>query len=251
MLRFNAHNFVAAFNTLGQAEFEIRAGRTIPSDRTVGAIGACFGMLLKQCEALELEYSARYLKRLVESDDLRTFQGILKAIETSKERIWDELDSRTYVQIEPPRAKYYEPLQPPFGEAVFSQFASANDDIVEAGNCLSLERYTACVFHLMRVTEAGLKVLGRELGIPYAPSWEAYLRQIAKIVEADWNTKSKAERARQPLYKDLAGDLQSVKIAWRNPTMHIVKKYAADEAMQIYNSVKQFVTRLAEAGFSE
>ncbi len=251
MLRFYAHNFVAAFGTLGQAMMEIRSGHTSPSSRTLGAVGASLGMLLKQCQELELKFSAVHLKRLAESDELRTLPKMLKALEETQQRIWDELNERTYVQIPVGSAMYYEPSTPPFGQKVFDQFSSAIDDVREAGNCLALERSTAVVFHLMRVMEAGLKVLAKELGIAYAPSWESYLKQIAIAVEGDWKSKTAAEKARQPLYKELAGDLHAVKIAWRNPTMHIVKKYTPDEAMQVYNCVRQFMQRLAGADFSE
>jgi hypothetical protein len=33
--------------------------------------------------------------------------------------------------------------------------------------------------------------------------------------------------------------------------MHIIKKYDADEAAQIYAAVKQFMNRLADAGLHE
>jgi hypothetical protein len=168
-----------------------------------------------------------------------------------RSRIHDEIEAQVVLALDPKRREFWESGNPAFGQDVFDHFPSAIDDVIEAGNCLALDRYTASVFHLLRIMEAGLRVLGKELGIPYAPSWESYLRQISTLVESDWKSKTISERARQPLYKELAGDLQSIKIAWRNPTMHIVKKYVADEAMQIYICVKQFMMRLARAGFSE
>jgi hypothetical protein len=167
------------------------------------------------------------------------------------ESVNDELGSQLFLAIEPSKRGFYKPSNPPFGQLAFDRFPSAIDDILDASNCLALDQNTAVVFHLMRVMEVGLKVLAKEIGIPYAPSWESYLKQIRTNVEGDWKSKTDAEKARQPLYKDLAGDLQTVKIAWRNPTMHIVKKYTADEASQIYDCVKQFIIRLAGAGFSE
>jgi hypothetical protein len=47
-------------------------------------------------------------------------------------------------------------------------------------------------------------------------------------------------------YRDLTGDLLLVKQAWRNPTMHIDRKYGVDEAEQILNAAKIFMKRLAE-----
>jgi hypothetical protein len=39
------------------------------------------------------------------------------------------------------------------------------EDISEAAQCLALNRPTACVFHLMRVMETGVQILGNRLGI--------------------------------------------------------------------------------------
>ena len=251
MLRFYAHNFVAAFSTFGQVMMELRSGHTMPSEKSLLAMGGNLGMLQKHCEEMGLEFSAMHLKRISESDDLRQLSYILKSLEEVQQRVWDELNARVYVQISPDGAKYYEPAFPPFGQLVFDQFPTAIDDVVEASNCLALERNTAAVFHLMRVMEAALRVLTNELGIPYAPSWESYLRQLNSLIEGDWKAKSPELRSKQTFYKEITGDLQTIKTAWRNPTMHIVKSYNHDEAVRIYDCVKHLMERFAEAGLSE
>ena len=50
---------------------------------------------------------------------------------------------------------------------------------------------------------------------------------------------------------DVMGDLQAVKLAWRNPTMHIVKKYSEDEASRIFDAVRGFMQRLASKPLQE
>jgi hypothetical protein len=131
-----------------------------------------------------------------------------------------------------------------FGEEVEEQFPDAVLDIDEASRCAAFQRYTACVFHLMRVTESGLKRLANLLGIPYAPSWESYIKQIGSSVEKDWKDKSAEWKSNEQFYKELLGDLQAVKLAWRNPTMHIVRNYGPDEAAQIFSATKIFMARL-------
>lgn len=128
MLRFNAHNFVAAFGTLGQAMMEIRSGRTMPSNRTLGAVGASLGELPEAVRTVGVGVIRMHLKRLAESDDLQQLPTLLKGMEESQQRIWDELSNRVYVQIYSDKAKYYEPTSPPFGH----QFSTAIDDVEEA-----------------------------------------------------------------------------------------------------------------------
>lgn len=133
-----------------------------------------------------------------------------------------------------------------FGEEVWNRFPAARDDITEAGLCLAVLRGTASVFHLMRVMEEGLKAIAAPLGIPYAPSWESYLRQMDKKINEPHSTKPPDWRRLQPLFIELLGDLQSVKIAWRNPTMHIVRHYTPEEAEEIFAAVRRFMSRLAQ-----
>ena len=60
------------------------------------------------------------------------------------------------------QAGYYE-QEELFGSEVHTNFESTRDDVKEAGNCYATGRYTACVFHCMRVLEKGLHALVREL----------------------------------------------------------------------------------------
>ena len=146
-------------------------------------------------------------------------------------------------------ARFYRDRQI-FGERVEVAFPSAIKDIEASGKCLAFGEGTACVFHLMRIMELGLKVLARPLAIPYAPSWESYLKQIETQMTKKHKTKSKKWKKEEPLFRDLAGDLQMVKIAWRNPTMHIVRHYDQSEAEDVFRAVRAFMKRLAEK-FSE
>lgn len=109
---------------------------------------------------------------------------------------------------------------------------------------------TACVFHMMRVMEVGLKALAKALGIPYAPSWESYLRQIDNRISAKHKTKGIKWKRDEAMFRNLHGDLQAIKIAWRNPTMHIVRSYSPEEAEDVYRAVRTFMKHLSKK-FSE
>ena len=91
------------------------------------------------------------------------------------ERIEDEMDGILFFFVQQDRVKYYETAEKLFGEEVIKSFPSTMVDIEEAGKCLAVGRGTACVFHLCRVLELGLRATAKRLGIPYAPSWESYL----------------------------------------------------------------------------
>jgi hypothetical protein len=97
----------------------------------------------------------------------------------------------------------------------------------------------------MRVMEEGLKLLAKLLGIPYAPSWESYIRQISENISQKHRKKGIRWKKDEPFFKEVLGNLESIKIAWRNPTMHIVRRYDDEEAEQIFIAVRLFMQRLA------
>ena len=97
-----------------------------------------------------------------------------------------------------------------FGPDVEDQFAEAVNDMDEACRCASFQLYTACVFHLMRITESGLKKLANKLGIPYAPSWESYIKQIGSNIDKDWKDKSSEWKSDEPFSRVRFGTCQAI-----------------------------------------
>lgn len=169
---------------------------------------------------------------------------IEQAVLELKNRLFDELCERQFLYVSPAKTKFYtEPML--FGRIVNDRFPTAIDDIEEAGKCLALGQATACVLHVIRVLEVGLKALAAALKIPYAPSWESYLRQIAAKIDEKHKNKTAKWKKDEKFYRDLSGDLIVIKQAFRNPTMHVGRKYGDEEAEQIFNSAKTFMSRLA------
>lgn len=172
-------------------------------------------------------------------------RGVAAMTKELKQRLLDELDERQFLYVPPELERYYkDPML--MGREVNDRFPQAIDDIEGAGKCLALQEGTACVLHTMRVMEVGLKALGAALKIPYAPSWESYLKQIADKIALKHKNKTKAWKRDERFYRDLSGDLLTVKQAWRNPTMHVDRKYAPHEAEQIFQATTHFMQRLAK-----
>ncbi len=133
----------------------------------------------KQCLRINLNVSARKVTRILRSKSFTPSEFKVSICDLG-ERIADELRGVFFLRMTTSQAEMFTSNTPLFGERVFQAFPSANYDIAEAGKCLACERSTAAVFHLMRVMEAGLKVLARGMDITYAPSWESYLTQITR-----------------------------------------------------------------------
>ena len=171
-------------------------------------------------------------------------EDLYRDISDLRSRIEDQLKGRYFLFISPSLVQYYEQKQL-FGQEVANAFPKAIDDIEGAGKCLAVGQGTACVMHLMRVMEVGLKALAKSLKIDYAPSWDGYLNKIQSKIDTKRKTKGVKWKRDEKFYRDVSGDLVSVKHAWRNPSMHVDRRYSTEEAEEIFKTVKAFMCKLA------
>ncbi len=251
MLKIHGPNFCHAIMALARVQLitENQKAANVPDE-------AIHPDLVKSCEALLTDFATNVgnLGAIVTqraAQDLMMRLPRLKYLSLGQEYAYlektlrFELEKSALFALAAARASYWTQEEPLFGAAVNERFPHAIDDIVSAGKCLATDQGTAVVFHLMRVMEEGLKALAKEMSIPYAPSWESYIKQITKKMEEPYSKRPPKWRKHGTFYRDVLGDLQAVKFAWRNPTMHIVKKYNPDEAEDIYRCVRSFMQRLA------
>ncbi len=163
--------------------------------------------------------------------------------------VYHRLISMKFFAIESRHNEYFSKKNP-FGGDVPRSFPSAIYDIEEAGKCLALDRYTACVFHLMRVLEIALRALAKKLNDETVdpernPSWERILNRIRCEMNKDKKDRSPEWLADEEFLVEAAAHLQTVKNAWRNPTVHPQNSYTVDEAGEIFQSVKAFMKHVA------
>lgn len=155
------------------------------------------------------------------------------------------MTSLIYFAIEPDKQSLLEKNL--FGEKVAAVFSSAVFDIEEAGKCLVFERWTASVFHLMRVMEVGLRVLGNTLKLPTTTNrnWDSILKKCDSELAKPLAQRSPEWASDDAFFSNATAMLRAVKDAWRNPTMHIEKTYTEEQAEDVWNAVKGFIRSLA------
>lgn len=116
---------------------------------------------------------------------------------------------------------------------------------------LSAGLSTAAVFHLMKVLEVGLDLLGKKFGITLANSnWGPIIDQIEKAVNEMHNDRSWSSlpdfKDQEAFYSQATSHFRIVKNAWRNYTMHGRTKYTETESVQIFESTRAFMQKLSE-----
>jgi hypothetical protein len=206
-----------------------------------------------ECTRLGLATTAATLRRMAQSRAGKFTYGDVQQLEEELHgRLRDELEARICLMIETEKAKFFaEPhLFDTKDVKVSDHFPSAIYDIEEAGKCFALDRYTACVFHLMRVMEVGLRALGASLNDPTLdpktnPTWGRILNRGDKELAKPANDRSPEWRTKADFFEGAHATLRAVSIAWRNPTMHLEKTYNEERALDIFNAVKGTMRHLA------
>lgn len=196
--------------------------------------------LAEQCEKLRLQVAAEGAKGIPST---RSSDELQRAVAFVRDAITIGLNHRKFFEPEPQYARYFENPKL-FGDQVFAAFPSATDDIAEAGTCLALERATACVMHLMRASEVALKALANSVGAGRQSDWGGYIREIYKELEKQVKAAGAATSDHQ-FYAEAAAQIDNVKRARRNPSMHVDKSYSQPRAEEILLATKSLMSHLA------
>ena len=256
MLRAYARNFselAVALRDIEQLLAKVQAaGSEVITEHSLrlraGNIDSVMEQIRSACTDLGLDIAIQKLDRiqkvkLHQGSSARELQALFYEL---RERINDDLRGKHFFYVPASDIGFYEkPVQ--FGEEVHSKFPTTITDVEEAGKCLALGRYTASVFHLMRVMEAGVKELGSKVGLRKVlleRPWGELARDIGTQVGKMPQKPARLMRKKEE-YATVLAHLNAVRLAWRNTTMHPKLSYTSEEAHEIFGHVKAFMRDLA------
>jgi hypothetical protein len=161
-----------------------------------------------------------------------------------------ELGSINFRAVPKEKSKYCDPKWL-FDSPIQQNFPSAWGEFQSAGKCYAYGENTACAFHLNRALEWALKSLAVHLGKRFdRNSWERHLEDIDKELTARY-TDAKARTPEEKFYSEAATQFGNMKVAWRNPTMHIEAHYDETQAAYLLTTVEQFMAHLANNNLRE
>ena len=251
MLRFYANNFTAA---LGQIS-ELRAVARSLTEKTLDddSKKVCSRIVLALATSIvdmDLRYTMKACARVdeaIEKQSALTLAELSRMLDDIDRRMHDELEDMYILALTSKEHDLYTPNDPLFDNDVAAKIASAAFDIEESGKCLAVGRYTACVFHLMRTMERGAQQFAAVLGLSIKSasgsdeSWNSITTKIQRKVDA-----LSAGDKNKPVYNSILSYLHSVRIAWRNETMHPKATYTQEEAESVFTAVRSFMKELAK-----
>lgn len=220
-----------------------------PDESTKDAIRETIRDLRGNLESLELPVAVKQLDRITVSLGANvpvTMGNLAHATTELSARMEDELETSLVLQIPRERSPYFEKTDG-FGSGVGTRFPDVAFDLEEAHTCYALGRYTAAIYHTMRVLEVGLQELAADLrvSVPDSKNWQVLLdncRTAIKALPRSTGDEKKQLGQRQAT----VAHLQSVKDAWRNDTMHPRAQYTEPQARDILTNAKALMASLAE-----
>jgi hypothetical protein len=198
--------------------------------------------------SLSVKAADRIVNRLKGGARLPEVTTDMKELQT---RIVDELDSVLLLRVEADRVeKYRSPLDG--WEVVVDRFSCAFD-VEEATKCFATERYTACVFHLMRVVESAvleLQIFLKEKDLK--AHFGSVIQKLENLVQ-----KSKYDdvpaylQSYLPFMRDALPQLHAVKDSWRNKVAHLdnriipTETFTEELASGVYSATLLLMNKLS------
>jgi len=210
--------------------------------------------LLEHCYKLHLTVSLKEAEKMLPffNDPNSAPQHIKDMANRLSSVIHSELDGQMLFFMEPSRVEYFNPLWLA-ASPVDEFFPQTCNELRSAGRCYSYGEPTACVFHLMRVIDAGLRSVAASLGISYdARNWSGIGQKIQAKMEEKYVGKTDEWKKSEPFYASILTDIQAISRGHRNPVLHeIEKKYTDSEAHYLMTITEAFMSHLADNGIKE
>lgn len=130
-------------------------------------------------------------------------------------------------------------------------YPNASFELEEASKCLAFGRYTAAVFHAMRLLEIGIRALAKRLSIPdptrpAEKNWGIILSAMQLRIDELWPRQKRLANTEGSAFEALHALLEAVRNPWRNATMHVETIYAPHEALHILRCSAFFMNNLSK-----
>lgn len=217
--------------------------------------GGCLRNVLPILDQLNLRIAKQQVEQFAGEMELLPIENVIATSDNIRSILEQELMQRKFFVLNVDHGKYYN--NPSLaGDNFKDRFPKANVELIEAGNCFALDRYTACVCHLMRSLEYGLKALDADLKINWKPgevdrqTWGQIIRKIESEKEMpDHKPKivcSPAWEKKPEFYGSCLSVLSSIKSAYRDTTFHVALSYDEPSAHHIFEMTKGFLRQVAE-----
>jgi hypothetical protein len=213
----------------------------------------CVGELLLDeadhtCVKLEQLFRKRYC----------TYRQLYELLKRLREDIVRGVGQEFFFHYRPALARMFFEIKGEWKEAI-TGFPLLEREIQAGVDCYAMEDYPGCVFHTMRIAEAGLREIARDVGVKALSAkrgekkpieWGTWDEVFTAIDNKSAETRKKVQgpkRDRLFVYYDMAlTELKWMRGLYRDPTMHYRETYRKGEAFDAIGRTKNLVTTIAK-----
>jgi hypothetical protein len=236
----------------------------VASDTSLAQIVGHLDTILVICKRMHLSVSTRSMERV-----LAEFRKNRPTMALTKQRFLEwyscfqsEVEGQIYLLVLPHRVQYWnsdaDQLQG-FEVAriveTLKDFTDAVYDLKEAANCFAFERFTACVYHLMRVTEFGLVSVAHSVNVEedkINKGWDGCIQGVESAIKKIGSTKPTVDWQTQiKKLSDLCSWFTTIQKGWRNPVSHFPRTYSEGQALAMMMAVSTLFEHLSQQGFKQ
>ncbi|MCA1453231.1 hypothetical protein I6F35_08380 [Bradyrhizobium sp. BRP22] len=214
-------------------------------------IWATIGPLMDELKPLGLTACQLEIQHIWNHADRWTRLQLADGFAALRWKVAAELNEKFFLFLDKQDAELFE-REEPFGSQMAGAFPSANQELKDAAQCISLGKGTAAVFHAMRAVEIGIRVVAREVGKSFdVQQWNDILNQIESVL-GEWRRNGipgllKPDKdAKLEYLSRAAAEIGYFKDGWRNYVSHNKRPYDTLEAKSIYEHVGSFMKILSE-----
>jgi hypothetical protein len=208
--------------------------------------------LHEYCEKLNLPLSQNQIETVVDAVHGNDVEAVRRSFAELQKRVYQELKAKVVFCLPGEKVRYWSSFWL-IDTKIYDHFPSAWHEFQRAGHCYAFGENTACVFHVMRIVDFGLRQVAKSLGIEYdARNWSGIGNKIQEKMEQKYNTKTDEWKKSEPMYAEILTDILAIGRGHRNPVLHeLEKKYEERDAQHMLNVVEGFMLHLAKHGFRE
>lgn len=262
MIDFHLRSFIDALADLNIAQ--TRARMAVPdefvSSEQLALIGDSLARIKSECVNLDLPISKVRLGRLgmLFAPSACSTNGCLS-------HEIDELFNAIEIDARGQYFCHYRSDRVPFllkieteWSAAFDAFPYVKAEIIAGVDCYALGHNTACVFHMARVGEMGLRLIAQERGIkalkgkkgvPIPVEWATWGQVFGAMEPTIREIKQKPNGAQRDaalkFYETIVSDLHAIQSLYRDQTMHLREDYDDGQAQSAMFRVRELMNTLA------
>lgn len=258
MLRFNANDFTYLCFHVERLQGECLWDPSEPSAKEEEAewrksVKSRLYFLKLYAEKLGLNatvgQSGRISEQALGGVGVETICYLLRDLEAT---LVGEMAKPVFLALRGDLSKFYDEDDKAFwGDEVHKGFPKSAHDIGEASRCFALERWDACVHHLMRAVEHAIRKWAKDLKLKTKLPLD--LENLEQILQASESKHKEVKQQKKTRKRDVdlkyvaetSGHFGFIKDAWRNPGAHARETYDERKANNLMVHVEAFMRLLA------